>query len=172
MIVILNTKSNLPFDYLSNFKSSTVIWHWCILDSYGKPYVLTYLTWVGCMITVHWPSKSEGVKLSNVLTVPQNLCADICDNKNGVRSVHYHCVPISVPCFRHSFHSKESFWKDASHVAKSEVSSCWHDGKGTYVSATARQFGVSKHCLVVVASLPQYQTTGMVPDQSHSRHPD
>ena len=171
MIVILNTKSNLLFDYLSNFKSSTVIWHWCILDSYGKPYVLTYLTWVGCMITVHWPSKSEGVKLSNVLTVPQNLCADICDNKNGVKSVHYHCVPISVPCFRHLWHFIQKKASGRMHL--------------TSQNQRFRAVGMmekERMCLqqqdnlecqnTVWLWLHHYQTTGMVPDQSHSRHPD
>ena len=66
--------------------------------------------------------------MSTVLYVPQNIHAG---HKNAI---------ICMSCFFHSFRSKESFSKGASHVAKSQV--CVFKN-GASVSASARQLNLS-----------------------------
>ena len=58
-------------------------------------------------------------------------------------------------CLAFVTHSKESFWKDALHVAKSETSRCWHVGKrNSCVCNSKTILSVRTDCWVVVASLP------------------
>ena len=50
-----------------------------------------------------------------------------------------------------SFHSKESFWKDTSHIAKSEVSSCWHVGKQNICMQQRDNLGCQDFCGCIAA---------------------
>ena len=56
--------------------------------------------------------------------------------------------------FCHSFRSKESLWKDASHVAKSQASSFGHVGKRNVRDSNSKTvWSVKTDCQAVVASL-------------------
>ena len=80
------------------------------------------------------------MKLSNVLAIPQNLCAD---NKKGVKSVHCQsqCLVIAT-----HFIQKEASGRMPLMSQNQRFRAVGMMENGMYVSATARQLGMSKHC--------------------------